>query len=284
MPTLFLSLFSFLFVVAWKAQGFHYNVFIRKTSLVKSYLQNTVLQLATSSEILAQPSEVATLEATFGPKFYEDCCINLNRAILGHQEPLAWLARTAAASSAIHSPQSQRASTVAKGCLMYLYKTGVGGVVRDDDIADQLGAEVYPGLVHIYNKQELTDQENSLVSWLLGQCYLYGLGVKATTNLGYEFLYQAHDLAYNRFTLGSLGACAYHGLGCERNDTLAVKYFREAAEDFQYPVAMNSLGVCYKKGRGVGQSDLQAVRWYEKAAVRGFAEAMVNYGLCLKHG
>eukprot|EP01031_Cornospumella_fuschlensis_P043865 gene43865-53637_t len=172
--------------------------------------------MAVSSTALATPTTVID---EVDEKIITECYNKLNGAILGMEDKIAWLARVASSSHSTN-PLMQQASFVAKGCLMYLYHTGLGGVLKDSDMAKKFGTEALPALKSMFKEEKTkdkntqTDKTLTLVSWLIGQCYIYGLGCETDPGLGLRYVDYASDISTNRFALASLGACCYNGIGC----------------------------------------------------------------------
>lgn len=80
-----------------------------------------------------------------------------------------------------------------------------------------------------------------------------------------------------------LGECYVQGIGTTRNERLAFQLFTEAAQK-QYPPAINSIGHCYLNGTGVEVNYLRAYKFFMQAAALDNRDAKVNLGFLFEHG
>ncbi len=108
--------------------------------------------------------------------------------------------------------------------------------------------------------------------WLLGMCYLIGVGVTQVDDQAVAWCRKAAEQGHAgaQYTLGEM--CRTGWCGVAQDDTQAVALYRKAAEQ-GHAEAQYMLGALYAEGRGVKQDDVQAASWYRKAAEQGHAEA-----------
>ena len=73
------------------------------------------------------------------------------------------------------------------------------------------------------------------------------------------------------------------GVGVHQNDKEIVELYHKAAVK-GYALAQYNLGLCYATGRGIKKNNEQAVRWYRNAAEQGNADAKKNLDLMYYYG
>ena len=101
----------------------------------------------------------------------------------------------------------------------------------------------------------------------LGECFLYGDGVKANPEKAREYFDKSAKLGLVDAIL-NLGRCWYNGRGGEKDRSKGVELYK-IASDKGNDAATTRLGRCYYYGEGVPEDKEEAARCFEKAADQG---------------
>ena len=80
-----------------------------------------------------------------------------------------------------------------------------------------------------------------------------------------------------------LGRCYMKGIGVEKDAAKGAEYYRQAVS-LGYHTALYALGLCYEQGDGVGQDLCKAAEYYRQAAAHDVPEALRAYALGLEQG
>ena len=101
----------------------------------------------------------------------------------------------------------------------------------------------------------------------LGECFLFGKGVKEDQEKGLGFYSKAAELGYAEAEV-QVGICYSEGWAVKKDMAEAVKWFEKAARKHDFG-AFYLLGNAYKNGEGVPQNFVEAYKWYILATAVG---------------
>ena len=132
-------------------------------------------------------------------------------------------------------------------------------------------------------KVENQEVKNFWSTFLLGLCFLHGVGVQHDSVKALEYVCDAAS-HQNPYILVFLADQYYYGANdVEKNYEKSIEYLKAAAEQ-DYAEAQYKLGDCYWFGHGVPINYKKAISLYEAAASQGFAAAQFDLGLCYECG
>lgn len=110
----------------------------------------------------------------------------------------------------------------------------------------------------------------------LGRCLLYGQGIEANTQLGFQYF----EKAAKEGGVGGqnmLGFCYLNGIGVDKDEVQGFYWFEKAATSPNaYATPMSNVAYCYQEGCGVKQDYEKAQEWYRKAAEKGDPNAQAH--------
>lgn len=186
----------------------------------------------------------------------------------------------------------------------------IGLVNYADNFFYGQGVEPDSNQCYLLAMKAVETSDNAAAQYLVGNCYLYGVGVlqddeeaikwyKKAANQGDAFAqcslgdyyYEKQD--FNEMTSwyrksadqgyttaqANLGNCYYAGKGVNQNYTEAVNWFKKAANQGDL-FSQYVLGICYLDGNGVKKDNQEAVKWFKIAADHGYARAQTRLGDC----
>ncbi|KAG0261028.1 hypothetical protein DFQ27_003170, partial [Actinomortierella ambigua] len=164
---------------------------------------------------------------------------------------------------------------VAQGCptgqalLGWMHENGLGGVERDDLMAEQL-----------YRKA--ADQGSSTAQCSLGWMYLHGRGVEQSDNRAVEWFRKAAEQEDPRAE-SALGMLSFFGDGLRENEEQAAALCRKSGENGDYHGRFY-LGLMHELGIGLAQDDEQAKLFFYLAADRGRKPGMSHISWISRSG
>ncbi len=110
-------------------------------------------------------------------------------------------------------------------------------------------------------------------TYMLGKCYLGGIGVRENEKLGYSYVKKASDLGVvNAYT--ELALCHAHGAGVSKNYQQAISYLKKGADKKVKTCLLMLAKEYYKK-----EEYKDALKYYTVAANEGSFEGMYTAGL-----
>lgn len=116
----------------------------------------------------------------------------------------------------------------------------------------------------------------------LGIIHMYGRGVKAQPEIGFEWVHRAATKERNAHAMYALGVAYLNGVGTERREHLAKDWFLKAAAK-AHAEAMRSLGSMYQQEKSDSSYHL-AMAWFRKAEDAGSVDANVDIGIMYELG
>jgi TPR repeat protein len=105
--------------------------------------------------------------------------------------------------------------------------------------------------------ESAANKGDRLAKFLLGECYLFGKGVKPDGKRGTDLLREAAD-AGEAAAMDRLGICYQRGIGVEKDSAEAFRLF-SLASGLNYYSATGNLGILYMTGDGVPQNKQKAI-------------------------
>lgn len=120
----------------------------------------------------------------------------------------------------------------------------------------------------------LCDEGNYLAIYILGICYIYGIGgAEEDDETGVELIRKVAEngIAEAQYSLGD------YYLEYSDNSSEAVKWLKKSAEK-NYAKAQYRLGQCYLQSWGVDENLDECFKWTWKSAQNGYAEAQCDLG------
>jgi TPR repeat protein len=118
---------------------------------------------------------------------------------------------------------------------------------------------------------------------MLGQCYMYGLGVEKNEAEAVR-LYKLSVEQCNAYGQAFLGECYQLGTGVEKDEAEAVRLYRLSAEQSN-SYGQVFLGVCYNNGiGGLATDEKEAMKLYKLSAKQSNSCGQVLLGVCYQHG
>ena len=150
---------------------------------------------------------------------------------------------------------------------------------RDKESLAEAESWVKKGITGLIKEAKQGDAE---AQYLLGGCYLCGVGVELDEAEGMKWFRKAAEQG-DAEALYRLGICYQWGDGVDKNMEEAVKWYRKAA-DRDHVYACSDLGECYENGNGVRENKVEAVKWYRKAAELNNGFACFRLGECYENG
>jgi serine/threonine protein kinase/TPR repeat protein len=127
-----------------------------------------------------------------------------------------------------------------------------------------------------------SEQGDIFATYLLGECYLDGKGVKPDEKRGATLLQEAADKG-DALAMDRLGVCYRKGIGVDPDLTKAFKLFSRAHE-LGNASATGNLGVLYMLGEGVTKDPVKAAALFSQGSEAGNAGCMSFYARCLESG
>ncbi|KAJ1650524.1 hypothetical protein IWQ61_008696 [Dispira simplex] len=126
------------------------------------------------------------------------------------------------------------------------------------------------------------DQGMERAQSVLGYCYIEGIGVTKSVDKALRWYIRATEKG-ELMAIYNLGYCHEYGIGVERDVVRAAQLYRTAAVQ-GCAFAQNSLGYCYEDGIGVPKDPHLAAHWYGCSAEQGYPWAQCNLGYCYQYG
>ena len=120
------------------------------------------------------------------------------------------------------------------------------------------------------------EQGDAVAQYVLGLCYLNGKGLKQKKELGFHWLSQAADQAYDRAQYMA-AICHLDGIGTDVDINASLRLFKRAARQ-GHPEALSTLEAIYTTGTYVPQNSARAKYWLKKTADHGDASAQYLVG------
>lgn len=116
----------------------------------------------------------------------------------------------------------------------------------------------------------------------LGIIHMYGRGVKAQPEVGFEWVHRAATKEREAHGMYALAVAYLNGVGTERREYLAKDWFLKAAAT-GHAEAMRSLGSMYQQEKSDSSYQL-AMEWFRKAKDAGSMDAIVDIGIMYELG
>jgi serine/threonine protein kinase/TPR repeat protein len=140
--------------------------------------------------------------------------------------------------------------------------------------------------------EDASAQGGLFATYLLGECYIEGKGVKPDPKRGVALLEKAVDMrdpTYsgqvdpNGLAMDRLGVCYRTGVGVERDLARAFELF-SSARALGNKTAIGNLGVLYMNGEGVPKDPTKAATLFREGGEAGAPVCMSLYARCLESG
>lgn len=147
-----------------------------------------------------------------------------------------------------------------------------------------------------YFLKSYKQESNSVGTYNLGLCYVFGYGTEQEVQKGLNYLEVAHDsgLSQASFILGTIYE-HLHGISTEvekvdqvfkvvPHDPKKAVHFYQCAAEKHHAGAHNNLGICYEFGLGTKKDVERAFMHYKLASSLGDEFGHCNVGHCYQHG
>ena len=124
---------------------------------------------------------------------------------------------------------------------------------------------------------KLTATEDILAQYMLGHCYLDGMGVEENITKGIELITNSAEYNYviAQYELAEYYFYGYYDL--EEDNDKAMMWYKKSANQ-GLAAAQNSLGYHYYSGYRIEKNLSESLKWYKMAAEQGYAESQYQLG------
>lgn len=130
--------------------------------------------------------------------------------------------------------------------------------------------------------QKLADNQDPLGQYLVGYCYLEGIGVGKDGDKAVKYFEEGVKKG-DPYAQNNLGFCYLDGIGVKQDFSVAFKMFQESAKQ-DNSTALGNLGYMYELGKGVEKDLIQAVTFYEKSCLKGNLISQITLARCYEEG
>ncbi len=128
----------------------------------------------------------------------------------------------------------------------------------------------------------LLSANNMDANYMLGKCYLDGLGVSKNETAALRWMEEParQGIADAQFVVGK---AQLEGVGIKKDEEEAVSWFKKATQQ-GHKDAQYLLGRCYHEGLGVSKDETEAIKWFKVSSMQGQMEAQYLLGKCYLEG